>query len=112
NAQKVAARSLKTASYPLADFEIECNRKSWALRPGSVFRLQRPSLGITDMVCRVTRIRGGTLTDGRIHLEAAEDIWGFNWTAYDPPPPTGWIPPTLQTAGWGSLWGESWGGQL
>jgi len=92
-AQKTAARSLMTMSYPFAEGSVTVNRLAWALRPGSVFRLSWSPLGISGMVCRVNRFSGGKLLDGEIRMEIVEDIFAVAWTAYSAPPPSSWEDP-------------------
>jgi hypothetical protein len=92
-AQRVAARELKTVSYPLAVVEIEVNRWAWTLRPGDVFRLTWPPLGIVDMACRITRISTGDLKNGLIRIDAVEDIFGVTFTGYLAPGGTSWVDP-------------------
>lgn len=98
NAQKAAARVLKAVSYPLAVVELKANREAYALRPGDVFRLTSAPLGITDMACRVTRIRTGDLMDGTIVIDAVEDVFSVAWTAYTAPPASGWVDPVSAPA--------------
>ena len=93
-AQRVAARDLKTYSYPLARIRLTVNRKGWSLRPGSVFRLAWPALGIAEMVCRVTRISTGELTGGKVTVDAVEDIFNVVWTGNPSVGEGGWTPPT------------------
>lgn len=93
-AQRVAARELKTRSYPLAPINLTVNRKAWGLKPGSPFRLTWPPLGIAGMPCRVNRISSGTLLEGQITIEAVEDIFAVTWTGYAPVPSTAWVDPT------------------
>ena len=52
----------------------------------------RPS-GSTGMVCRVVRVGTGRLDNGTIEIEAMEDVFAVDWTAYSPPPATGWVDP-------------------
>lgn len=92
-ANKVAARTLKTLSYPLSKVRITANRKAWALRPGSVFKLDWPPFGISGMVCRVIRISYGNLLDGKISVDAVEDIFAVASTAFSAPSGTGWTDP-------------------
>lgn len=92
-AQLAAARVLRTVCYPLAALELETNRRAWRLRPGELFRLTWGPLGIADMACRVTRIRLGDPRDGRIMVDAVEDIFGVAWTAYSNPGGTEWVDP-------------------
>jgi hypothetical protein len=92
-AQRVAARDLKTLSYPVATIRLNVNRTGWSLRPGSAFRLTWPTLGISEMVCRVTGLTGGDLNDGKVVVEAVEDIFNVTWTSNVDPGGGGWIDP-------------------
>lgn len=92
-ANKVAARVLRTVSYPLARFNITATRVAFAMRPGSVFKLTWPDLGISGMVCRCTRISYGSLADPAITLEAVEDIFGTMDTDFVAPPASEWTNP-------------------
>jgi hypothetical protein len=47
------------------------------------------------MVIRIGHVGSGTLVDGRMPLEALEDLFAVGWTAYTPPPPSGWVDPVL-----------------
>lgn len=98
-AQLLAARTLKSLSYPGAQLTITTTRKAWALRPASAFRLNWPPLGIVGMVCRVERIGTGTLNAGEIRIEAFEDFFGVDWTAYAAPPDSGWVDPHADPPG-------------
>jgi len=91
-AQRLAARDLKTASYPFARVSFSVNRKGWPLRPCGVVRLTSARLGFQDLVVRITRISQGYLTDGRIRVDAVEDQFAVNWTGMDEPG-EGWVDP-------------------
>lgn len=80
-----ASRSLRVLSYPLAAIQLVANRIASGLRPGDVFKFTHPALGISEMVCRVTRISPGQLEDGKVRIDATEDIFGIAWTSYSPP---------------------------
>lgn len=89
----VATRVLKTLTYPLSKIKIVANRSAWNFRPGGVFRFTWTPLGISNQVFRITRIGYGELTDGKITIDAVEDIFGINATAFTPPPVSGWVNP-------------------
>lgn len=93
NAQKLAARDLKTFSYPLGRYRLEMDRSAWAIHPGSVFRLTWPALGLTNVVLRATRVGTGDLDTPRIRVEAVEDIFAVTWTGLNPPGDSGWTDP-------------------
>jgi len=89
----VAIRVLKTLSYPLAKIKIVANRVAWKWRPGGLFRFTWLPLGVEDQVFRITRIGYGELTDGKITIDAVEDIFGINSVAFVAPPASGWTDP-------------------
>jgi hypothetical protein len=92
-AELVAIRVLKTLSYPLSKIKLAANRSAWAFRPGGLFRFTWIPLGIVNQVFRITRIGYGELTDGKISIDAVEDIFGINNVAFIAPPSSGWINP-------------------
>lgn len=89
----IATRTLKTLTYPLAKITIEANRAAWSFRPGGVFKLTWVPLGIANQIFRITRIAYGELTDGKITIDAVEDIFGIEDTAFVAPPVSGWANP-------------------
>lgn len=93
SANAVAARVLKTVSSPLSRLECEINRTQFGLRPGSVFRLSWPQLGIEQMVYRVTEIDYGTLDSGLIKIRAVEDVFSVAAVSFIDPPGSGWQNP-------------------
>ncbi len=94
-AQRVAARSLKSESYPIARLELVANRTAHAVRPGDVYKLSWPPLGIVDMVVRLSDPGYGTLTDGRVTMQALEDVFAVTWTGYPAPVATEWVDPFI-----------------
>lgn len=89
----VAIRVLKTLTYPLSKIKIVANRTAWKFRPGGLFRFTWVPLGIVNQVFRITRIGYGSLTDGKITIDAVEDIFGINSTTFVAPPASGWVNP-------------------
>lgn len=92
-ANLVAARLLKTLSFPLARMRLTMNRSAWSLRPASVFKLDWPPEGISGMICRVNHPRYGELAAGKIVVEAVEDIFAISSAAFSPPSSSGWTDP-------------------
>jgi hypothetical protein len=88
-----AIRVLKTLTYPLAKMKIVANRTAWNFRPGGLFRFTWVPLGVINQVFRITRIGYGELTDGKISIDAVEDIFGINSVAFVAPPSSGWVNP-------------------
>lgn len=92
-ANRVAMRELKQLSSTLAKVTLVANRQASGLDIGSVFKLTWPAYGINEMIMRVARIGYGHLTDGRVRIEAVQDIFGLPNAVYTNPPPTGWQDP-------------------
>lgn len=92
-AQRVATRELKARSTPLSRIRLTVNRQGWNLRAGDVFRFSWDKLGLSEAVFRVGQVQGGTLQDGKITIEAAEDIFGLPTNTYAAQQPVGWTSP-------------------
>lgn len=92
-AARIVARELRQRGTPLAKVTLICNRAPWSLNIGDVFRWQWPEYGIADMVMRVASVGRGTLADGRIRIEAVQDIFSVASAIYASPPPSGWVSP-------------------
>nr|WP_320132326.1 phage tail protein [uncultured Holophaga sp.] len=93
-AQYIADRDVRQLSYPLVTGSLNCNRKAWALRPGGAFKLTHDTFGLDAMVMRVTAIRYGSLEDGKIYIEFAEDVFGAV-EAVGTPAESGWSNPLV-----------------
>ncbi len=89
-ALRVAQRDLIAASTPLAKARITLNREAWNLVPGAVFKMNFPKLGLSSVVMRVLDIDYGTLADGAISAEVAEDVFGLPASSYAAQEPIGW----------------------
>lgn len=96
NAQRVALRDLNTVSTPLAKIRLTATRAAWQLKPGGVFRLSWPDYNIDDVVFRVLEVNRGTLQDGTITIEAAEDVFGLPSNTYLAEEPPGWVDPASE----------------
>lgn len=81
-ASRVALRDLRAASTPLAKFRVTMTRAAWALRPGDVIKLSWAKLGLSEVIVRVLGINTGTLVDGTIVLDCAEDVFGLPDSSY------------------------------
>lgn len=93
SAALVAMRVLKTLTYPLSKIKLVADRSAWQFRPGGLFKFTWVPLGIVNQVFRITRIGYGSLTDGKITIDAVEDIFGISSTAFVAPPSSGWVNP-------------------
>lgn len=81
-ALRIGDRDLRVRSAPLSRFDLVTNRRPWAIRRGTHFRLQLPAEGIADMVCVLVDSRDSGLTDGRLKLKAIQDVFTMPATSY------------------------------
>ena len=63
------------------------------MHSGDVFRFSWAKLGLSEAVFRVGKVQGGTLQDGRITIEAVEDIFGLPTNTYAAQEPVDWTTP-------------------
>lgn len=97
-AGRVAQRDLNAVATPLGKVRLRVNRAAWNLVPGDVFRLSWPDLGISQVVYRVIEVNRGTLQDGSISIEAAEDVFGLPDAVYVEEQLGEWQDPTTDPA--------------
>lgn len=97
-ASKVATRSLRALSVPLASATIYTNRAAAALNVGDVFVLNWPQYGVQGLVMRVANIELGALGSNAIKIQALEDVFALTNAVYAPPPPSGWEDPNTAPA--------------
>lgn len=96
-AQRVALRDLTAASTPLAAIRLKVNREGWDLIPGKdCIVLNWDKLGIVQLVCRVLKVDRGTLEDGSITLEVAEDVFGLPSAVYTTQESEEWTDPNVE----------------
>lgn len=92
-AGRVAKRDLRVKSAPMAKLNITANRQAYSLKRGDVFRYSNTRLGLVEVVFRVVEIDRGELTDGRITLDAVEDVFALDSNSYVAPQASGWTSP-------------------
>lgn len=101
-ANKVGARDIRSASYPLFTADIQANREiGGKLKPGSVIKFSCAEDGIAQMVVRVLKVNYGAPGDRYVKLNVTEDIFGLPQTTYTTIQETSWtdsaVPPTEMT---------------
>lgn len=92
-ALNAAARASKVKASPLVSSRFSVNRIGYQLRPGSVFRLQKPNRGLSNIIMRVIELSYGTLDQPAIQISAMEDVFAVNAVAYEDPGTGDWEPP-------------------
>ncbi len=92
-AARVAQRDLRQLGSGLARVSLTADRSAASLLPGDAFRFSWPAYGIVEMVLRVARIGYGDHGDGRVRIEAVQDVFGLPTAAYAAAPATGWSDP-------------------
>jgi hypothetical protein len=96
-AARVAMRDLEARSTPLARGRIQLDRSAWGVLPGDVLKISWSKLGLTEIICRVLAADYGTLTEGVITLDVAEDVFGLPDSTYSSEQATGWSEPVIST---------------
>jgi len=94
-AARVAMRDLITVASPMAKITVVTNRVLFELVESDVFTMTWPELGMTNVPFRIAKINKGSLVDGRITVEAIEDVFGMPDNAYVAHQPGVWNPPIL-----------------
>ena len=97
-AHAVAVRELKKTSYPLVSVTLAANSIADGLKPGSYFRLDWAPEGIANMPFVVADIDYGNLKDGRIIIDAIQDIFSLADSEFTEPPKNDWQPPNYLPA--------------
>ena len=97
-ATKVAERSLRALSSPLASCILYTNRLPASLNIGDVFTLSWSDYGISSITMRVTNIELGALDSNLIKINAIEDVFSISSNIYSPPADTGWSSPSNEPA--------------
>lgn len=93
-ANRLGARDLREASYPLWSASVTANRTLRSVLPGMVLRLVWPEDGITSMAVRVLKVDYGTAGSRAVKFDVIEDIFGLAQTTYSDEETTGWVPPS------------------
>jgi len=92
-ANDIASRERAQMSIPLFRITLEMNRNASVLRPGSVFRMDWPEYGFTNLVLRVQEFDLGELLDGRIVVKCLQDSFALSSTVFAAPTGSGWVAP-------------------
>jgi len=94
-ANKLAWRSLRTLSFPLAQGQLIMDRTAAGVLPGDVLSFSNVELGIVDMPIRVKRIELGDILDGRISIDFSEDVFYDIPATFADPSDTTWTEPDI-----------------
>lgn len=94
-ALRLAMRDLRATTSDLARVRLVATRAAYGVGPGDVIRFSWSKLGVVDMALRVVKVNYGNLRDGRIRIDAVEDVFGIPATTYVAPPAIEWTPPNL-----------------
>lgn len=94
-AARVAQRDLIANSTPLAKGTIRVTRAAWSKIPGDVIKVSWPKLGLSSVVFRVMAVNTGTLTEGTISVQIAEDVFGLPVSSYAQQQESGFVEPDV-----------------
>lgn len=93
-AARVTARDLRMAAAPLSSCEVQVDRMAWDWVPGDLFKLVWPDEGVNGVVMRIGNLKYGKAGDPTIRINAVEDIFALNASAYTIPPGSAWVDPS------------------
>ncbi len=92
-ASRVAKRDLRGSSPKLRRFSLTFDRRADKLTPGGVVRIQDLPRNVPDMVLRIATIDYGSNADGRIKVQAVQDVFDTPRQGFTVIGPPAWIPP-------------------
>lgn len=96
-AQSLGVRDLRRLATPLGKARLVVDRNAFDFKVGSVFSLTWEEDGIFAHVYRVVGVDYGTLADGTISVDAAEDIFALEQPMYAIAVPPEVLDPTFGT---------------
>lgn len=94
-ASRVALRDLQTSSGMIKRMSLVFDHRGFNIVPGTVFRVNVPALGVTNMVLRAGKVTDGGLEKATITITCVQDIFGLPATGFVEPQPPGWVKPDL-----------------
>lgn len=92
-ANAIAWRELRVLSTPLAQANLIVDRSFYGLLPGDPFAFTDPDVGFVKLPMRVKSIKYGNLLDGKITIDAVQDVFVAAAGVFDDPPSSNWDPP-------------------
>lgn len=92
-ANSLAWRELRTLAIPLANASFTVDRSFYGVLPGEVVAFTDADLGFNRLPMRVKSIDYGDLLDGKIKIEAIQDVFFAAAGVFSDNPSTGWEPP-------------------
>jgi hypothetical protein len=95
---KIAGRVRQQVTSMLATMTIKGKRTMAHLRPYDVIKISYSPLSIVQLVVRVLDVDYGTLGDGMVKLQCAEDVFAMGTAIFSTPPATGWTDPVSDPA--------------
>ena len=95
-ADRVAKRELRAGSTTLRRFTLTFDRRGAQIVPGGVVRIQDYARNIPDTLIRVATVDYGSPRDGRIRVQAVQDVFGLPSRGFAALPPPTWTPPNRQ----------------
>lgn len=95
----LAKRDLKSASTNIRRFTITCDRRSWRVQPGDVFKIRDPdSRGIETVIVRVGSNEEAGQADGKIKIVCVQDMFGVDLNTFGQVQPPAHVEPDNKPA--------------
>ena len=93
-ATRVAQRDLLAGSTTLKRFTLVFDRRGARIEPGSVIAIKDLSRGIPKTAVRVVTFEEGPLGDGKILINAVQDVFALPDVSYAADVPSNWVAPS------------------
>jgi hypothetical protein len=92
-AARVAARDLQAKSAGLKAYTLELDRSAYVIAPGDVIAITDLTRGLFNLILRVGKISIATKSEGKITVEAVQDVFGMPLGGFTQPQPSTWSRP-------------------
>ena len=92
-AKRLAKRDLRYSTTPLKIFSLVADRRAWHIQPGDVIKIKDDTRDQGEIVVRVGQVKDGTLTDGKIEIDAIEDVFIMPVSGTTIEQPSQYVPP-------------------
>lgn len=93
-AQRLAERDLRVLTGGTRNFKVILDRRGWEIEPTGVFVVQAPEEGFDQLVLRAAKLDFGNLTDGKITITCAVDVFGLSSNRLTTEPDSGYVRPS------------------
>ncbi|WP_307734426.1 hypothetical protein [Xanthomonas albilineans] len=92
-AQRAVERDLRVKTGGAKNYKVTLDRRGRWIEPAGLMVIHAPEEGLDQLVLRVAKIERGKITDGKIVITCAVDVFGLGALRLSNPPGSVYIPP-------------------